>query len=300
MNKLVLATLFLFSCPLARPQAPPVPATPNPAPQPWTDHFRKATVCLGRVITIGTKRSFSVVGTGVLVTSQSRKVYLVTAKHMFDDPSQAWHPSELRIRFAIQENKTFTQDLGWPIILTDSSGGNLWSALPDGSDIAAIPIPATFSPIVTDEIGFQDFATSNDVFDGGGVFVFGYPMAAQILTRPDGLVRAVTRSGIIAWTDPNGPMDNPLLLDSNVMPGNSGGPAFRVPIGTNKAGGMDVGGRVSFLGIVTQDYKGYYSVEADGRVVSKQWPDLTVPSIEQVGVIGIGGLGKETSRTNGF
>src|SRR5208282_1345915 len=101
----------------------------------------------------------------------------------------------------------------------------------------------------TDGVGFQDFANAEDVFDGVGVFVFGYPVDSAQLIGPNGLVRAVTRSGVIAWTDPRGPTENPLLLDANLLPGNSGGPAFKVPSGLNKEGTFAIGGRVAFLGI---------------------------------------------------
>jgi hypothetical protein len=243
-------------------------------------------------MTQGRQRVFSPVGTGVLVAASNNVVFLVTAKHVFDDPRQGWHPVDLNLRFAVQEDRSFSQDLGWPIILTNPDGGNLWQSLPDGSDIAAVILPGSMSPIVTDAIGVQNFATVDDVFDGASVFVFGYPGEIRSLTSPDSLTRAVTRSGIIAWTDPKGPLDNPLLLDSNLMPGNSGGPAFRVPGGINKFGIMGIGGPAVFLGIVSQNVEEFFQVEADGRVVLKQWEDRPIPSVEQVGVIGVGGLGK--------
>jgi len=242
---------------------------------------------------VGDKKVFSVIGTGVLVTPDNGKsAFLVTAKHVFDEPSQGWHPTELRVRFSSQENKSFSEELGSTLQLTDPKGANLWSALPDGSDIAAIPAPSDFKGLMTDAIGYQDFAESDDVYDGATVFVFGYPGDVSPLIGQNGLVRAITRSGTIAWTDPTGPLDNALLLDSNILPGNSGGPAFKVPTGLTKYGSFSVGGRVAFLGIVTADLSEYYVVTADGRVVQLQFPDLPKPSIAQVGVVGIGGLGR--------
>jgi hypothetical protein len=219
-------------------------------------------------------------------------VFLVTAKHVFDDPDQKWHPSQLQIRFSIQEKKSFTDELGVPITLTNAAGGNLWKALDDGSDIAAISLTKDFAGIMSDAIGYQDFASLEDVYDGATVFVFGYPGDASSLIRPDGLVRAITRSGIIAWTDPNGALDNPFLLDANILPGNSGGPAFKVPSGVSRGGGLQAGGKVAFLGVVTADLRGYYAVTADGRIVLVKYADLPLPSTEQVQVIGIGGLGR--------
>jgi V8-like Glu-specific endopeptidase len=290
---LVVALCVALSFPFYG-QAPgaPVPPAASAIPPPFTDHYRKSTVSIGRIITSGSTRQFSVVGTGVLVTPDRNHVFLVTAKHVFDEPEQNWHPSKVQVRFSNQEKKSFTEELGIPIDLTDASGGNLWKSLDDGSDIAAIPLTQNFATNLTDAIGYQDFASEEDVYDGATVFLFGYPGDASPLIRTDGLVRAITRSGIIAWTDPNGALDNPLLLDANVLPGNSGGPAFKIPSGVSRGGGLQAGGKVAFLGIVTADLRGYYTVTADGRVVQVRFADLPLPSTAQVQVIGIGGLGR--------
>lgn len=273
-------------------QQPPQRPIQNPPQDAWTEHYRRATVSLGKISTIGNEKKFDVLGAGVLISPDSKHVILVTAKHVFNEPEQSWHPSQLRVRFSMQENKSFSEELGVPIQLTDQVGRNLWHALGDGSDIAAISLTSNFASNVTDAIGYQDFAQLEDVYDGASVFVFGYPGDARSLIGQEGLVRAVTRSGIIAWTDPSGVLEKPLLLDSNILPGNSGGPAFKVPSGLNKSGTFVVGNRTAFLGIVTADLRGYYSVQADGRVLQIKFPDLPLPSVEQVAVVGIGGLGK--------
>ena len=98
--------------------------------------------------------------------------------------------------FSSQEGKSFTEELGTALKLTTATGSNLWSALPDGSDLAAIPAdPQIFGKLMTDAVGYQDFANSDDVYDGASVFVFGYPGDAKPFVRQDGLVRAVTRYG---------------------------------------------------------------------------------------------------------
>jgi hypothetical protein len=130
------------------------------------------------------------------------------------------------------------------------------------------------------------------VYDGATVFVFGFPGDVAPLIADNGLARAVTRSGVIAWTDPAGELENPLLLDSNILPGNSGGPAFKVPMGLSKYGSFAVGSKIAFLGIVTADLSKYYVVQGDGRIILHQFPDLPIPSVEQVQVVGIGGLGR--------
>jgi hypothetical protein len=275
------------------PTPPGSPVVPPPKPQQaWTEHYRKATVSFGVIQTIGGRETFQVIGTGVVVAPDNHHPYFVTAKHVFFEPVQGWHPAQLRVRFSVQEKKSFSEELGVPLVLTDPTGKNRWSALDDGSDIAAIPVQQAFAGLLTDAVGYADFASNDEVFDGATVFVFGFPGDSSALIGPNGLVRAVTRSGIIAWTDPNGALENPLLLDSNILPGNSGGPAFKVPSGLDKFGGFAIGGRVAFLGVVTEDLQGYYTVQGDGRILQMQYPDLPHPSIEQVKVVGIGGMGK--------
>lgn len=272
-----------------------VPANAPPAQveiPDWTEHYRNATISFGRVVSDEGHQIFQVLGTGVIVAFDPHTGYIVTAKHIFDDPLQNWHPSELRVRFAWQEKRSIEEEHGLPVRLTDSSGRNLWTSSPDRSDLAALPVPDNFKGLPLHAIGFQDFASPDDLYDGATIFVFGFPGAVGSLIGKERLVRAVTRGGVVAWTDPSGHMDNPFLIDANILPGNSGGPVFKVPTGIARSGGLVIGGRVAFLGIVTQDLKGYYFVQADGRIVLKQWPDLPLPSIEQVQVTGIGGLGK--------
>jgi hypothetical protein len=267
------------------------PAPPQ-AGAAWTEHYRRATVSIGRVQEDHGAKVFQVLGTGVIVAPDAQHAFLVTAKHVFDDPKANWHPADLRVRFAQQENKAFSEELGAVLTLKDQTGKNVWSVLADESDIAAMPVPATFRGYLTDAVGFQDFATSEDVFDGAGVFVFGYPGDSASLIGPNGLVRAITRSGVIAWTDPHGALDNPLLLDSNLLPGNSGGPAFKVPTGLNKTGSFAVGGRVAFLGVVSAGTQMAFTVQADGRLVLIKFPDLPLPSTEQVIVTGLGAMAR--------
>jgi hypothetical protein len=251
----------------------------------WTAHYRDSTISFGRIVVEGDHKRFQVIGTGVMVAIAEHKGYIVTAKHVFDDPAQGWHPSELRIRFAWQEKYSVEELLGKPITLIDSKGTNLWSALSDESDLAAIEVPKTIT-VPLDGLGLSDFATHDDVFDGGTVFIYGFPG----IIGNERLVRAVTRSGVIAWTDPSGPLDHPFLVDANILPGNSGGPVFKVPIGLARAGGLFFG-PVKFLGIVTTDISQFYKVTADGRMVQVKWPDLPLPSNAVVQVTGIGGLG---------
>jgi hypothetical protein len=291
LSKRLIVALLIFAAQILHAQGVPDKQQEVPA---WTEHYRNSTISLGRTIipAQGAPLTFQVLGTAIIVSIDSHTAFIVTAKHIFDDPDQNWHPSELRVRFAWQEKKSLIEEHGLPIQLTTPTGTNLWKGAPD-ADLAVLPVPTSFARLPLHAISFQDFANSGeDLFDGATVFVYGYPGATTNLIGSQALVRAITRSGVVAWTDPSGPLENPFLIDANILPGNSGGPVFKVPIGILKSGNFGMGGRVAFLGIVTQDLAGWYAVQADGRIIPFQWPDLPRPSVEQVQVTGIGGLGK--------
>jgi hypothetical protein len=206
------------------------------------------------------KDTFRIVGTGVIVSPDKAHAFIVTAKHVFSEPSLHWDPDSVQIRFSFQEKRSFSEELGTKLPLKED-GHNLWSSLDDGSDIAAIPMrPDLFLKSYQDSgaqvtaVFYSEFATEDDVFDGASVITFGYPDDfATPLIGSEGLVRAITRSGVVAWTDPQGAIDHPLLLDSNVLPGNSGGPVYTVPTGLDKYGSFRIGGAARFLGIVNAD-----------------------------------------------
>jgi hypothetical protein len=268
-------------------------AAPNAQPrQVWTEHYRNSTLSVGRLVKDAQgSEAFQVLGTAIIAALDQSHVYIVTAKHVFDDPSQSWHPSELRIRFAWQEKESLKVQHGELLKLTDNAGSNLWVPAAEG-DLAAIALPDSFKKFQLHGIGIQDFPTEDDLYDGASVFVYGYPSSVTSLVGNESLVRAITRGGVVAWTDPSGSLEHPFLIDANVLPGNSGGPVFKVPTGMARSGSLNVGGKVAFLGIVSQDLTGWYAVQADGRMVQVKFPDLIRPANAQVSVTGIGGLGK--------
>lgn len=282
MKLLTLTTVLCASITPAFTQAAPVTSDA------WTAHCRDSTISFGVVLTEGERKVFQVIGTGVIVAVNEKKGYIVTAKHVFDNPAQAWHPAELRVRYAWQDKYSVSDLLGDTLVLRDSKGANLWSALSDDSDLAIIQVPSSFQRRPLDGIGIAEFGNADDLFDGATVFIYGFPE----MVGNERLVRAVTRGGIVAWTDPSGPLDHPFLVDANVMPGNSGGPVFKVPIGMARQNVFTFSRKVAFLGIVSSDVSKYYVVMADGRIVQKKWDDLPLPSTEVVQVSGIGGLGK--------
>ncbi len=228
------------------------PSEPSNAALGWLDHWRLSTLSFGTVEKDQNRRDFfKVIGTGVVVATDPQTAYIVTAKHVFDDPQKQWHPRELRLRFAWQERHSVYDNLGVTLSLFDASQKQLWSAA-DGQDIAAIRLDLSKLDL---EGGVQphavftsDIASEGDMFEGANVVVLGFPG----IVGNEYLVRAITRAGIIAWLNPDDPYGRPFLIDANIYPGNSGGPVIRVPTGTDKFGSFSIGGKPTLLGIVSQ------------------------------------------------
>ena len=77
----------------------------------WIDRWRAATVAIGsiqdadirsRTGRVSTRKFFAVVGTGVLFSlhgPRRQDCWLVTARHVFLDPTENWKPSTLGIVF---------------------------------------------------------------------------------------------------------------------------------------------------------------------------------------------------------
>lgn len=220
--------------------------------QAWSDHQRNATISLG-VIDDTSHPAFRAICTAVIIAADTTTAYIVTAKHCFEEP-RAHNINELRVRFAWEQRESPERDLGTPLQIVSADGKALWSSATDGHDVAAIrandvanraphPQDGRFEALFVD-----DFATDSETFDGRAVFVYGYPG----LVGNNLLTRAVTRGGVVAWTDPNGASSNVFLIDAAIFPGNSGGPVFGVPGGLNPSGLFVIGTRAPLLGIVSK------------------------------------------------
>ncbi len=222
-----------------------------PANQPgWLEHWRLSTFSFGRVQKQNNRDFFEVIGTGFLVATDPHTAFIVTAKHVFDDPTKQWHPSELRLRFAWQERSSVYVELGTTLKLLDLNQKPLWLAADNDADIAAMPINIAdlHTPVQPHAIGLADIATSDNLFEGGSILVLGYPG----IVGNEYLVRAFSRGGIVAWINPEHPFGKPFFIDSNIYPGNSGGPVLSLPTGIDKMGTFNVGGGAKLLGIVSK------------------------------------------------
>ena len=248
-RSLLAALVVLFLSTWSRPGECQT-ANPTEPKRGWLESWRSATFSFGQVKNQSGRNYFEVIGTGVLITPDKRTLYIVTAKHVLDDPKKKWHPREIRLRFAWQERSSVYDDLGIMVNLFDSSDKARWLASEDGADLAAVPISiaelrATGKPYA---IHTEQIVTPEDMFEGATVIALGYPG----IIGNEYLVRAIARGGIVGWLNPEDPYRKPFMIDANIYPGNSGGPVIKPPTGIDRDGGLNLGGRIRLMGIVSQ------------------------------------------------
>jgi hypothetical protein len=247
----------------------------------WLDVWREATVSIGIADTANIeqpdgkmvkKKIFIVVGTGVLFYSPWDKTltpFLVTAKHIFLEPSSAWEPESLKIRFSWFDDKPVDKYFGITLKLKEK-GKRIWFPHPNDSvDIACIPLiisPKEAGREKATVMPFGNFVSPEEIYDGAQIQVLGYPSAVG----PNYWNKAILRQGIISWSSPTNPEFNEILIDCNIFPGNSGGPVFKVPTGTDRYGNFIAGGKASFLGIVSQMQFAKFPVIVNGEKYNPQ------------------------------
>ncbi|HDR9767059.1 TPA: hypothetical protein QDC27_001922 [Burkholderia cepacia ATCC 25416] len=105
----------------------------------YLDHFRRATVSVGQVVNDGGHERFATVGSAVIVAVDKSHGVLITAKHVVFDPKNGYVPSQMYIRIPHGDSAS-ASDFGTRVPLL-VNGRNLWQSLPDGSDIALVPLP---------------------------------------------------------------------------------------------------------------------------------------------------------------
>jgi hypothetical protein len=206
------------------------------------------------------------------------------------DPDTGRFPTQISMRLPKTEPSN-QQDLGVVIPLV-IGGRATWRTTAEPSDLALIPLPDLSRYKSVHAVGLQDFGKGDDIFQGASVIVLGYPgiLGETYQTAP------VARGGIIAWTDPDDPINKPFLVDANIFGGNSGGPVFRLRNGFDRHGNMILGGGIAFIGIVSQDAKEYSDVVLTDNATYAQKihspnPMTGVPNDVEAVVKNIGGIG---------
>jgi len=84
--------------------------------------------------------------------------------------------------------------------------------------------------------------------------------------------------------------DLPFLVDSNLYPGNSGGPVIKVPIGLNRYGELSFSRKITLLGIVSQGPYQNAVVSTEGHPLPFIDPTTHRPAAITAKVIAVGGI----------
>ncbi|MHB1701584.1 MAG: trypsin-like serine peptidase [Acidobacteriaceae bacterium] len=249
------------------------------------EHWRKATVSLGQVLDLAGIQHYVTIGSAVIVATDAHHACILTARHVVYNPENGYFPSVLYLRFP-KETPGVDTDLGIAVPLT-VNGRNIWQSPADGSDLAVIPLPDLSGRKDVHAVGIQDFGRDGDIFQGATVIVLGYPA----ILGPDFQTTPIARGGIIAWTDPDNRLGQPFLIDANVFNGNSGGPVFRVRNGFDQYGNMNIGGGLSFIGIVSKDAIEEAPVHVGTQSIGQLDPKTHQPIPFEAKVQNIGGIG---------
>jgi Trypsin-like peptidase domain len=284
----MLITLLLVS--VFHPNCYPQTGAPQ-RPGGWLEHWRASTISFGKMALDRNRPFFQVIGTGFIVAVDTHTGYIVTAKHVFDDPTSNWHPDRIRVRFAWQEHESVYANFGEDIKLKEASTA-LWKASEDGSDIAAIPLDPALAKTLPpgknfEGIGLGEFGSEDWLFEGAPVIVLGYPG----IVGSEYLARAVSRGGIVAWVNSERPTEGKFLVDANLYPGNSGGPVIAVPTAFVNPGQIRTAGGGALLGIVSQGPVQDLVITAGGQPVRFTNPNLPEPVQLQTQIKGVGSFG---------
>jgi Trypsin-like peptidase domain len=219
----------------------------------WSDLPRRATVAIGQISNdqVGVKR-FTTGGAGVVIRDARNRMFLATARHVFDEPSKKWAPETLQIRGWRDERTDRYKDFG-SVLPVRSNGKPLFIASTK-FDLAIIPVTQDILNRLADDNHIvtcadpTSIAGVDETYDGADVFILGFPG----LVGDQYQQRALMRAGIIAWTDSSGPVDHEFLVDARIFPGNSGGPVFSSAAGMTRDAGVATGRPIKLLGLVSQ------------------------------------------------
>ena len=262
--------------------------------QSWIDEWQKSTFAFGVLDSVKVnnlansnfQKYFRIVGTGALFYIKVDSTVIptiVTAKHVFSQPEIGWNPNKINIRFSWDEHKSIYEYYGMPIELIKEKQ-ILWLPHPDSTvDLACYPLIFGKYKIDIDKLPILPYsilATNEDIFQGARIYVLGYPGSVG----KEFWNKAILREGIISWVSSSVPQKDKILIDCEVFPGNSGGPVFKIPTGIGRDGSFVVGGKVKFIGIVSERRFSQTPVEAGGKTVL----DVAGKELYSLESIGIG------------
>ncbi len=265
----------------------------------WLNHWREATVALGRIYEthvtapggkVSKRKFFLSVGTGVIFgvkDSPKSTLWLLTAKHVLCEPSEDWDPSSLVLRFSWMDEMSVEQYPGVTLPLK-VAGKRQWHSHPNKTvDLACIPLRFRKAPPGRKTwplVSFEEIGTKTDLYEGEPIVVLGYPDTLA----PDFGARPMVRQGIVSWVSSKTPESSLFCIDSHVFPGNSGGPVFRWTEKLDRSKRNQGKPDVCFLGLVTQARIHQLHLLAGGKEIEihlqKKKPHETLFSQSYIGL----------------
>ena len=180
------------------------------------------------------------------------RIFLITNRHVVEKAVK--RKSGIQARF----NRPMGAGANtYPLRLDESDGTPSWTVHPDPSiDVAVINVNPKrleqdgieFSWFPSDKLTFTlEQARENEVSEGDGIFVLGFPLGIAGDERD----YTIVRQGIIArsqdWLKGD---SQTFLIDASVFPGNSGGPVLLKPEVT-RIQGTKANERCGLIGMVS-------------------------------------------------
>src|SRR5262249_24058137 len=100
-------------------------------------HWTRSTVSLGR---LNDNQHYTTLGSAVVVAIDKKQACILTARHMVDDPTLNWKPTEIRMRLSRNTATDTSNDQGVnvPLIVNNVP---IWKTLANDSDLAVVPLP---------------------------------------------------------------------------------------------------------------------------------------------------------------
>ena len=201
------------------------------------------------------------------------KTFLVTNRHVFEGKK------DIYLRFNLNEGNTKTYR--FPL---EDDKGRKWSSHNNPMvDIAAVGINMNFllseekvkcTFIQEENMAFLDTIKAEGIAQGDGVFVLGFPLGLA----GDDQNYVIVKGGIISRLDDEIiKRQSAFMIDSNIFPGNSGGPVILRPEITHLEGTKAVG-KAYLIGVIS----GYIAYQDEA--VSRQTNQVRVVFNENSGL----------------
>ncbi len=207
------------------------------------------------------------------------RLFIVTNRHVFQNPKTKILLGEVFFRFNTQDNKSHYFKLN----LLKPDGTPLWSMhANENVDLAVLPINAKAINDAKIEYHFfnttdlfyaKDFKEKN-ISTGDGLFVLGFPMSISGKAKNF----AIVRQGIIARVDEEVLADYFYYIDASAYPGNSGGPVIHKPEVVAISGTM-ANSSAGLVGVISS------GVTYTDVAISRQTGEARIIFTEQTGLV---------------